>query len=62
MIKVHYGINFLDAICVEWFKTLTEAKKWIKSQHNNKDFELMDVQMFDKDGYFIKDIVMEGAF
>ena len=57
MIKVHYGIDFLNAIGVEWFNNLTEAKKWIKAQRN-EDFELMDVQMFDKDGYFIKDILM----
>ena len=60
MVKVYYGINFLDVICVEWFNTLTEAKKWIKTQRN-KDFELMDVQLFDKDGCFIRDIIVGGC-
>ena len=59
MVKVNYGINFLDVICTEHFNTLTEAKKWIKAQRK-KDFELLDVQVFDKDGYWIKDVMLEG--
>lgn len=58
MVKVNYGINFLDVICMESFNTLTEAKKWIKTQRN-KDFELLDIQVFDRSGYWIKDVLLE---
>lgn len=57
--KLYYSIDFLDVVCYETFDNIKEVREWIKKEGSVEGIEIMELQLFDEQGYYIKDVSID---